>query len=184
MIVSGGYDKAVKVWDCRSRSVEPVQVMQHFSDSVMSVVVSNRSDILAGSIDGTVRRFDVRMGRLITDLVHNPITCVAVASDGNIILTACMDSCIRLLDRADGDLLSEYRGHLHRSTKVDVSFTPKDGYVVACSEDGRIVYWDVVEGNKALEFTAHAVTVCSLAMHPESKRLLTSSLDGTLKVWA
>ena len=163
--------------------MEPVQIMQHFSDSVMSVVVSERSDIIAGSIDGTLRRFDVRMGRVTTDLLHHSITCVAVASDGDVILAACMDSCIRLLDRADGDLLSEYRGHLHKATKLDVCFTPKDGYVVSCSEDGRILYWDVVEGTKVLEFTAHAMTVCSLAIHPEGKRLLTSSLDGSVKVW-
>ena len=34
------------------------------------------AEILAGSVDGSVRRFDVRMGRLFTDDLHHPVTCV------------------------------------------------------------------------------------------------------------
>lgn len=33
-------------------------------------------EILAGSVDGCVRRFDVRMGRMFTDELHHPVTCV------------------------------------------------------------------------------------------------------------
>ena len=39
-LVSGGYDQAVRVWDCRSRSYEPLMTMKPFGDSVTSVVVS------------------------------------------------------------------------------------------------------------------------------------------------
>ncbi len=69
-----------------------------------------RAEIIAGSVDGTVRRFDVRMGRQYIDDVHQPVTCVALSHDANCLLVACMDSCMRLLDRAEGDLLAEYKG--------------------------------------------------------------------------
>jgi mitogen-activated protein kinase organizer 1 len=32
-------------------------------------------------------------------------------------------------------------------------------------------------------FRAHDGPVCSLAMHPQGECLLTSSTDGTIKVW-
>lgn len=32
-------------------------------------------------------------------------------------------------------------------------------------------------------FQAHADVVCSMAMHPKGECLLTSSVDGTIKVW-
>lgn len=52
------------------------QVMRNSRDSVTSVAVTERAEILAGSVDGAVRRFDVRMGRLFTDELHHPVTCV------------------------------------------------------------------------------------------------------------
>jgi len=143
----------------------------------------DRSDILAGSVDGSIRRFDLRLGRLVTDIVHHPVTCVAATQDANLILAACTDGCIRLLDRADGDLLAEYRGHRHSSSKIDAAFTPSDGYVVSCSEDGRILYWEVVEATVVEQFQAHEAELCSLAMHPEGACLLTASVDGKVKVW-
>lgn len=69
-----------------------------------------RAEVIAGSVDGSVRRFDVRMGRTFVDELHAPVTCVAVSHDGNCLLAACTDSCVRLLDRADGMLLQEYTG--------------------------------------------------------------------------
>ena len=39
-LVSGGYDQAVRVWDCRSRSFEPIMTMKPFGDSVTGVLVS------------------------------------------------------------------------------------------------------------------------------------------------
>lgn len=144
VLVTGGYDQAVKVWDCRSKSIDPIQNMKPFRDSVTSIAVTARAEIVAGSVDGSVRRFDIRMGRLFTDNVHHPVSCVAVSKDNHCVLAACMDSTIRLLDRADGELLAEYSGHKHSSIKMDAAFTPSNGYVVGSSEDGRLLFWELV----------------------------------------
>lgn len=183
VLVSGGYDQAVKVWDCRSRSIDAIQVMRNSRDSVTSVAVTERAEILAGSVDGAVRRFDVRMGRLFTDELHHPVTCVKVSRDTNCVLAACMDGTVRLLDRVEGDLLAEYTGHKHSSFKMDCCFTPSDAYVAGSSEDGRVFYWELVEAQQVECFQAHADVVCSMAMHPKGECLLTSSVDGTIKVW-
>jgi mitogen-activated protein kinase organizer 1 len=184
ILVSGGYDAAVKVWDCRSRSIDAVQTMPAFGDSIMSVAVTSHAAIIAGSVDGTIRRFDVRMGRQIVDLVHHSITCIAHTKDNRCILAACVDGCVRLLDQEGGDLLNEYRGHVHASAKLDAAFMPSDAFVVACSEDGRLVYWDLLEGSLVAQVNAHeGEVVCSLAVHPEGHCVLSSSVDGTIKLW-
>lgn len=41
-VVSGGYDQAVRVWDMRSRSFDPIQTLKPFSDSVTAVLVTKR----------------------------------------------------------------------------------------------------------------------------------------------
>ena len=36
------YDQTVSVWDCRSRSFEPVQAMKTFADSVTRALITSR----------------------------------------------------------------------------------------------------------------------------------------------
>lgn len=191
VLVTGGYDAAVKVWDCRSRSPDPVQAMRHFRDSVTSVAVTPRGDIFAGSVDGTVRRFDVRAGRAVTDLVHHPVTCVAVSAAGDVVLAACTDACVRLLDVADGDLLGAFRGHVHAETRLDAVFWGAgESYVAAGSEDGRVVFWEVAAAAAAEGGAPQPVAaleggsaVTALAAHPGGECLLTACMDGTVRVW-
>ena len=63
-------------------------------DSVTSVAV-HAHDIVAGSVDGTVRRFDIRMGRMYRDDVHHAVTSIALSHDGQCVLAACLDSKLR-----------------------------------------------------------------------------------------
>eukprot|EP00208_Stichococcus_sp_RCC1054_P006367 CAMPEP_0206145226 /NCGR_PEP_ID=MMETSP1473-20131121/26722_1 /ASSEMBLY_ACC=CAM_ASM_001109 /TAXON_ID=1461547 /ORGANISM="Stichococcus sp, Strain RCC1054" /LENGTH=309 /DNA_ID=CAMNT_0053541355 /DNA_START=511 /DNA_END=1437 /DNA_ORIENTATION=+ len=183
VLVTGGYDQAVKVWDARSRSFHPLQVMRAFADSVTSVTITTDAEILAGSVDGTVRRFDVRAGLEVSDELGAAVTSVTVSGDGLCMLAGCMDGVVRLLDKAGGDLLATYQGHKHASYKLDSQFTPSDSHVLSGSEDGKVYYWDMLHASVSKSFQAHAGPVCTLAMHPEGKLLLTGGTDGAVKVW-
>ncbi|KAK9915970.1 hypothetical protein WJX75_006744 [Coccomyxa subellipsoidea] len=182
-LVTGGYDQAVRVWDMRSRSVDAIQTIKSFADSVTSVAVSPNAEILAACVDGTVRRFDVRGGCVYVDQMHAPVTSMALSHDGNCVLASCLDTRLRLLDKASGELLAEYKGHKQESAKMDCALTPSDAHVLSGSEDGRVCYWDLVEETMVESFQAHSGVVCSLVVHPDGDMLLTSSTDGTVKVW-
>jgi len=65
---------------------------------------------VAGSVDGTVRCFDLRAGCVYTDELRRPVTSLALSHDGNCLLAACLDSRLRLLDRGSGTLLAQYSG--------------------------------------------------------------------------
>ena len=71
-------------------------------------------EIVAGSVDGTVRRFDVRAGCLFTDDLGQSVTSIAISGDNLCILAACLDGRMRLLDKATGTLLAQYVGELSR----------------------------------------------------------------------
>lgn len=91
VVVSAGYDQSLRAWDCRSHSTEPIQVflsflniylnflmliffllkfpvnvqiIDTFQDSVMSVCLT-KTEMIAGIVDGTVRTFDIRIGRYV-----------------------------------------------------------------------------------------------------------------------
>ncbi|KAL9252884.1 WD repeat domain-containing protein [Drosera capensis] len=158
VVVSAGYDRSVRTWDCRSHSTEPIQIIDSFADSVMSVCLT-KSEIIAGSVDGTVRTFDIRIGREISDDLGQPVNCISLSNDGNCILASCLDSTLRLLDRSSGELLQEYKGHVCKSYKLDCCLTNTDAHVAGGSEDGYVYFWDLVDASVVSRFRAHASVV-------------------------
>lgn len=46
-----------------------VQIIDTFLDSVMSVVLT-KTEIIGGSVDGTVRTFDMRIGRYVKKAIQ------------------------------------------------------------------------------------------------------------------
>lgn len=181
IFVSGGYDQTVRVWDCRSRSIDPIQVIKVFQDCVMSVKFLETGDILAGSVDGTVRRFDIRHGSIVTDLVHHPVTCVDISKDRRYILVSCTDGCNRLLDTNGGQLLGTYQGHIHSYSKIEAGFSPDESKIIGGSEDGNIFCWDLLNGDVVDKLQGHSAAVTGLSI--TDAMLATSSADGLIKIW-
>ncbi|KAJ4814114.1 WD-repeat protein [Rhynchospora pubera] len=182
VVVSAGYDRSVRAFDCRSQSTEPIQIIDTFQDSVMSVHLT-KTEIIAGCVDGTVRTFDIRMGRELVDQLGHPVNCISLSNDANCVLASCLDSTLRLLDRSTGELLQEYKGHKCKSYKMDCCLTNTDAHVVSGSEDGFIYFWDLVDASIVSSFRAHSSVVTSVSYHPKDVCILTSSVDGTIKVW-
>ncbi|NWS64713.1 WDR83 protein, partial [Chunga burmeisteri] len=202
-------DSTIRCWDCRSRRPDPVQVLDEAKDGVSSVKVSDH-EILSGSVDGRVRRYDLRAGQLYSDYVGSPITSVCFSKDGQCTLAASLDSTLRLLDKETGELLGEYeplphgpvppRGALggppphlvppprrytgHRSTayRLDCVLSEQDTHVGSASEDGNVYFWDLVEGSLALSLSVGRAVVQSLAFHPTLPCLLTAT-EGHVQLW-
>ena len=184
VLVTGSYDRSVRVWDCRSNSWDPIQTMEDFGDSVTSVAVHGTS-IVASSVDGTVRTFDIRRGELVTDRLHQPVTHVAVSNDGNCILASRLDSRLLLLERSSGDVLNEYAGHRNTEYKIQCCLSNTDAHILSGSEDGKIVFWDLVEGTVVHTLNEHATVVTAVAYHPRPGEcaMVSSDASGKIKHW-
>ena len=145
VVASGSYDATVRLWDARSGSHEPIQTLKHFTDAVMAVVVEKEA-LVAASVDGSVRTFDLRNAEAVRDALGSPVGNVAVSGDGNCLLAATLDDSLALIDRADGGKLQTYTGHGHanRSARVGCCFSHDDAHVVAGDEGGGVTIWDLV----------------------------------------
>jgi len=66
LVASASFDATIRLWDLRSQQPRPVQVLQEAKDSVTHVVIGDR-EIVASSVDGNVRTYDLRAGELRTD---------------------------------------------------------------------------------------------------------------------
>jgi len=122
--------------------------------------------MIVGSVDGRVRSYDARMGRVVTDVIGASVTSVCLARDGKTMLVGSLDSKIRLMDRADGACLRTYAdaegGWRNEELRVQSVLGGRERFVVAGDEmtgagagaggegaganEGRVWAWDLMTG--------------------------------------
>jgi mitogen-activated protein kinase organizer 1 len=160
LVVTAGFDTTVRIWDVRSGgsgAAKPVQVLAEARDSVAALAVRG-SEVVAGSVDGRVRGYDVRMGRVVTDVFGASVTSLCLSRDAKTMLVGSLDSKLRLMDREHGTCLKTYGDALWRNEELRVQSVlgGKERYVVAGDEltapgaegdvNGRVWVWDLLTG--------------------------------------
>lgn len=68
VVVSGSFDATIRIWDTKSQSTKPIQVLEEAGDSISSVHVAGW-EIVSGCVDGMVRCYDLRMGMVRVDFI-------------------------------------------------------------------------------------------------------------------
>ncbi|KAI9885544.1 MAG: hypothetical protein M1823_002643 [Watsoniomyces obsoletus] len=184
VVVSGSFDATVRLWDCKSQSTKPIQVLEEAKDSVSTLQVIGH-EICTGSVDGRVRVYDLRMGMIYVDVIGAPVTSLRQTKDGNALLVSTLDNTIRLIDKGNGVVLQSYRGHVNKDYRIRSSLGLNDAYVVSGSEDGQIYVWDLLDGKVLHRLDdAHAKKVASaVAVNDGRKEWLSAGVDGTVQVW-
>lgn len=181
VLASASYDKSIKLWDTKSRSHRPIQTLDDAKDSVSSVVIKDY-EIWSGSVDGYLRVYDLRYGKLSSALLFHPVTSVWPTKDSSTVLVSCLDSVVRLMDKSTGSLLQSYRGHANAQFRIKSFFLDNEEKVVSPSEDGKIYIWDFLEGGVVEKFGTQG-TAYAISVHPDEKQLAASTLQGTIEFW-
>ncbi|CAM0140230.1 unnamed protein product [Umbelopsis sp. WA50703] len=196
---SCGNDRAVLTWDVSTGSVirryaghyESVNcvgfnddgtILEDCKDSVMSLQIVG-VELIVGSADGRLRNYDIRMGQLHEDYIGAAITSVRMSKDRNCILVSTTDNTLRLMDKSNGSLLNEFKGHQHTEYKLHSAFSNDDACVLSGSEDSKIYIWDLLEGTQLATLEAHKGSVTSIDYHPSEPSMISGSVDGSIMIW-
>ena len=191
VLVSAGFDRTVRFFDCRSGSPDAIQTfgggraIGAFKDAVTCVAVSD-AKVLAGSVDGSAKTFDLRAGEEREDAfgTDRPVVSVAFSGDGNCALIGTTRDRLALLAVETAETLAEYRGRVCRDSRTPARLTHDDAHVVAASEDGFALAWDLVDAGVAARVHAHpGHGVTALDWHPTASVMATGGTDGVVRVW-
>jgi len=145
---TGSFDATVKFWDTKSNSTKPLLTLSEAKDSVSSLAVAGH-DVFAGSIDGRVRMYDIRMGEVYIDLIGAPVTSVTTTNQADSMLVSTLDSTLRLMDRRDGKCLKAYKndGFVNEKYRIRSTLGAGDVFILSGSENGEIFIWDLLGGS-------------------------------------
>jgi WD40 repeat protein len=124
----------------------------------------------------------VRKKRMIQTMSghSNRIYRALFSPDGRFIVTASGDGTAKIWDGKNGRLQSTLSGH--GSHVFCASFSPNSRQAVTAGDNVAIV-WDVRSGHRVQTLQGHAMRVHSAYFNSGGSRIITTSEDGTAKIW-
>lgn len=183
LIVSGGNDSHVKIWDTRFSSSKCVQELRDHKDSI-SCIKWKPYQIISSSIDGSVKSWDIRSGLQREDIYSSPCTsllllpntyCVSLLEDKIIIPSP---PALAALHQKKYSLLE---GHQNRKTFIKSAYLPTcngSNLIASGSEDCSLHIWEWT-GRQRQTIRVEEIPT-SICYNERTKSLITLSIDGLL----
>jgi WD40 repeat protein len=194
-IVSGSRDQTIRIWDAQTGSKVAGPLKGHTAAVHCAVFSGDGQQIASGSRDESVRVWDAKSGRLIHGPLHghtDTVHFVAFSTDGRRIVSVSWGGNACVWDVGTGALVFKPLQH-HAERVFAVAFTANSTQW-AVSPDGKwitghtgddwrtVQVWDSQTGQLAVTLSGHTKDVCSISFSPDSKQILSVSLDKTIQV--
>ncbi len=148
-------------------------------------ILAIANDLLPG-----VSLWDVKTGEQLRSFYQHQdgaiklITALKFSPDGRYIVTASLDTTIRLWDVATGAEVARYRAC--RGGCFDVDFSPDGRYIITTADPTGAPYlliWDTLPQFELPILMGHTGNVIQAVFSPDGQTILTGSQDGTARLW-
>jgi len=184
LVVSGGCDKELRVWDVKSGYC--IYVLRGHASTVRCLKLLPHTPLaISGSRDRTLRIWDIQTGLLVHTLSGHSasVRCLDVCPYTNTVVSGSYDTTCRVWSVETGECVSVLRGHYHQV--YCVAFAKEGKRVVSGGLDTCVRVWDVEMGTCVALLQGHTALVCQLQLTPtmlatggSDGRVITFSLDG------
>lgn len=177
-VLSASDDGIIKFWNINNKQL----IMEYKTPNigVTSAVLSHDGKfIIAAYSDRTVRVWDVVSGKLLK----------TIGKARSIIKTFLGAEEPKIIKNSSGKTTLKFKidfiaGKLSKGYEKSIASISRDGRLIAAGhEEGDVYIWDTKNNKIIHELIGHSSRITSIYYIPNTKLLLTSSLDGTTRVW-
>lgn len=155
-----------------------------FAQNISSITFSPNGRYIATAtyLDKTIRVWDIEAGTLfrVFNGHRDAVTSVAFSPDGSQLVSSAYDCSIRIwsLKEDNHEII-----HIESDTSLkSVAYSPDGKYIVAGGW-GKIYVWDAETSIEMQTLIGHTASVNSVTFSSDGKTIVSSSDDGTIRVW-
>ena len=181
-LVSGGEDKALKVWNSSNGSAAAPTPLPGFNAPIRSVAfTADGTRVLGGSAGPAheVLAFDFATRTLEQRFVgHTDAVRAIVGLEAANFATLSADGSLR-----SWPLLLVKKLAAHTQPVTSLAVLPTDNnQLFSASQDGTIRHWNIATGRQLRQFN-HGAPIQSIAVRPDGQRLASVSSKNSVRLW-
>lgn len=173
---------AVALWDVEN--VRLLDGLRGHTDTVTGLVYTATGDqIISGSLDGTVRVWDVATATETLEVeLNTAVNAIALSDDGATVAAALATGEIVLLDVATGEISATLQAHTGAVNSV--AFGVDDTVLVSGGDDAAVYVWSIADETALVELTGHTDRVTDVAISTNDVVIATVGVDNFVRLWA
>lgn len=185
MLISGGADKMVRVWNIRDEKPELIYELKGHRKTITSADFSpDGQHAVTGAGDKMLMLWDVQAGVKLQDKeAHDGwIRGVCFSPDGRHISSGGDDGLIRTWDAGNLSPVRTLEGH--EGWVQSLTYTPSGKYLISGGHDKTIRIWDAETGSQLSVSDKLEQIVLSVEASPVSGEFITACLlSEKLRIW-
>ena len=180
-LISGSYDKTVKIWDLKEETL--IRTLNTESDVLSMTVNSSNTKLVLGLEERYIQMWDLQYYKKIAFLEGhaNRVNAVKMLSESRRVVSGSSDACIRIWDINDAHQLPFVQGHSQAILQVTV--TPDNQRAVSISKDKKVIVWDLKEGKQIKSFQNNSAVMSSLALTSDGLKAVVSTFTNEVLIW-
>ncbi|XP_031428989.1 autophagy-related protein 16-1 isoform X2 [Clupea harengus] len=183
-IVSGSYDRTLKLWDLRSK----VCMKTVFAGSSCNDIVCTEQCVMSGHFDKKVRFWDIRAESIVCELeLQGKVTSLDLNHDRTELLTCSRDDLVKIIDLRNNAVRQTFsaQGFKCGSDWTRVTFSPDGSYIAGGSAEGTLYVWNVLTGklDRTLD-KGHSSAVNSVSWSPSGTYVVSVEKGSKAVLWS
>ncbi|XP_036409533.1 autophagy-related protein 16-1-like isoform X2 [Megalops cyprinoides] len=183
-IVSGSYDRTLKLWDLRSK----VCMKTVFAGSSCNDIVCTEQCVMSGHFDKKVRFWDIRSECIVQELeLQGRVTSLDLNHDRTELLTCSRDDLVKIIDLRSNAVRQSFsaQGFKCGADWTRVTFSPDGCYVAAGSADGTLFVWNVLTGklDRTLDKN-HSSAINAVSWSPSGAYVVSVEKGSKAVLWS
>lgn len=182
LLASSSYDNSIKLWNIKTRQL--IRALQGVSSLASSLTFSPSRDriiLTAGLAEGRILQWNLDKDSWPSTVLWNTqkVESLVISSDCKILIVGDALGSIRIVKLDMGVDISCFPSE--QGSVLSVAISPDGKTFLSAGDDIRL--WDLESRKLLVRFVEHSDKACMVAFSPKGNAFVSSSQDGTIKIW-